>query len=374
GLVGMLLAGMLLGPNLLGLISSEMLEFGTEMRTVALVIILLRAGLKLNRAVLNRIGLRALLLACIPASLEAAAITLLAPPLLGLDYPAALLLGVALCAVSPAVVVPLMLDLMEQKKGNGSDAPTMVLAAASLENTLVIVIFGILMHLYIDRAAPLFRAFAAIPVSVSTGILVGMLTGALLCFLFKIVNPRATKRAMVLIAASMLFLRLEQLMGGRIPFAALPAVMAMGIIILELRDEYAHEMSSKLAKIWIFAEIVLFTMVGAQVDFYVAMKTGLWGIGILVVGLTARMMGVQLCMMGSRFSYNTRLFITTTAVPKGTVQAAIGATPLLMMTGAGMDTGPGEIILAITVLSILVTAPLGAWAISYTGEHFLEKE
>jgi solute carrier family 9B (sodium/hydrogen exchanger), member 1/2 len=172
----------------------------------------------------------------------------------------------------------------------------------------------------------------------------------------------------------MLFLRVEQIVGVHIPFAALPAVMAMGFIILELRDGYAHEMSAKLAKIWIFAEIVLFTMVGAQVDFQVAMKTGLVGIIILAGGLAARVTGVMVCTAGSRFSRKVRLFIATTAIPKGTVQAAIGATPLLMMTGAGMDTAPGETILAITVLSILVTAPLGAWAIAYAGEHFLDGE
>ena len=204
GLVGMLLVGMLLGPNLLGFISSEMLALGVEMRSVALVIILLRAGLKLNRATLNRIGFRALLLAFVPALCEAVAITLLAPHLLGLDYGAAMLLGAVVCAVSPAVVVPLMLDFMERGKGGKSDAPTAVLAAASLENTLVIVIFGILMHLYLGDGGPLFRELAAVPVAVFWGIAVGVAAGAALCFLFKVINPRATKRAMALIALAML--------------------------------------------------------------------------------------------------------------------------------------------------------------------------
>ena len=351
GLVGMLLVGMLLGPNLLGFISIEMLALGVEMRSVALVIILLRAGLKLNRVTLNRIGVRALLLAFVPALLEGIVITLIAPPLLGLDFGAAMLLGAVVCAVSPAVVVPLMLDFMERGKGGKSDAPTAVLAAASLENTLVIVVFGILMHLYLGDGGPLFRELGAVPIAVFLGIVVGLAAGAALCYLFNIINPRATKRAMTLIA-----------------------VMAMGFIILELRDGYAHEMSAKLAKIWIFSEIVLFTMVGAQVDFQVAMKTGLVGIVILTGGLTARIAGVFLCTAGSRFPRRVRLFIATTAIPKGTVQAAIGATPLLMMTSAGVDTAPGETILAITVLSILVTAPLGAWAIAYAGERFLDGE
>lgn len=372
GLVGMLLVGMLLGPHLVGLISPEMLDLGVEMRKVALVIILLRAGLKLNRVTLNRVGLRALLLAVIPASLEVLAVTMLAPPILGLDRSTAILLGITLCAVSPAVVVPLMLEFMERRKDKDADAPTMVLASASLENTLVIVVFGILMQLYVDDTSPLFRELASIPVSIFTGILLGMLLGVTLCYLFKVINPRATKRAMTLIALSMLLLRVEALNNSAFPFAALPAVMAMGFIILEVRDDYAHEISTKLAKIWIFAEIVLFTMVGAQVDFHVAMKTGVLGGLILGGGLFARLVGVQVCLLGSRFSRNTRLFITTTAIPKGTVQAAIGATPLLMMTQAAMDSAPGETILAITVLSILVTAPLGAWAIGYAGEHFLE--
>lgn len=351
-----------------------MLAIGVEMRSVALVIILLRAGLKLNRSTLNHIGFRALLLAFAPAFFEALAITLLAPALLGLNYSAAMLLGAVICAVSPAVVVPLMLDFMERKKGNGSDAPTAVLAAASLENTLIIVMFGILMHLYMGDGGPFFSELAGVPVAVFMGVAVGAIAGAMLCFIFKLINPRATKRALTLIALAMLFLRVEQVLGVHVPFAALPAVMAMGFIILELRDEYAHEMSAKLAKIWIFAEIVLFTMVGAQVDFQVAMKTGLVGIVILTGGLMARIAGVFLCTAGSRFSCKVRLFIATTAIPKGTVQAAIGATPLLMMTKAGMDTAPGETILALTVLSILVTAPLGAWAIAYAGERFLDGE
>jgi len=336
GLVGMLLVGMLLGPHLLGFISPEMLDMGVEMRRVALVIILLRAGLKLDRATLNRVGLRALLLAVIPASFEVIVVALLAPPILGLDRNVAVLLGLTLCAVSPAVVALLMLDFMERRKAQESDAPTMALASASLENTLAIVVFGILMQLYVDDASLLFRNLASIPVSVFIGVLLGVILGALLCVLFKVINPRATKRALTLIALSMLLLRLEQINGSSIPFAALPAVMAMGFIILEVRDDYAHEISSKLAKIWIFAEIVLFTMVGAQVDFLLALKTGLTGGLILSGGLAARLVGVQACLVGSGFSRNIRLFVTATAIPKGTVQAAIGVTPLLMMAEAGM--------------------------------------
>lgn len=374
GLVGMLLVGVLFGPHVLGMISPALFDVGVELRPLALVVILLRAGLKLDRQTLNRVGGRALALACVPAFLEGVAVALLAPRLLGLSPMAAVVLGAVLCAVSPAVVVPMMLSCIDRARGARTGAPTMVLAAASLENTLVIVIIGVLVGLYTGTRNHWLGMLASIPLSMLTGIAAGCITGLALCRIFARFDPRATRRAMALIGISLVLLHVEQLARGHFPFAALPAVMAIGFIMLERYEPYAHEMASKLAKIWIFAEILLFTMIGAQLDLEVALRLGVAGLLLLGAGLVARCLGVQLCLLRGTLSARERLFVCTTCIPKGTVQAAVGAMPLAALAAAGQDTAPGESILAMAVLSIAVTAPLGAWAISYATEHFLEEE
>lgn len=372
GLVGMLLVGVLLGPHLLGMISPALFDVGVELRPLALVVILLRAGLNLDRQTLNRVGIRALALACIPALFEGVAIALLAPRLLGLTPMASVVLGAVLCAVSPAVVVPKMLSCIERRRGARTGAPTMVLAAASLENTLVIVLIGVLVGIYAGSDGHVTRTLAAIPVSLVTGVAVGCLTGLVLCRIFEHINPRATRRAIALIGISLVLIHLEQVTRPYVPFAALPAVMAIGFIMLERYEQYAHEMASKLSKIWIFAEILLFTMIGAQIDPSVAFRIGTAGLLLLGAGLCARCLGVQLCLLRSSLPAGERLFVCASCLPKGTVQAAVGAMPLAALTAAGLDPAPGGTILAMAVLSIAITAPLGAWALDYSAERFLE--
>jgi solute carrier family 9B (sodium/hydrogen exchanger), member 1/2 len=374
GLVGMLLVGVLLGPNLLALISPGLLDIGIQLRLVALVVILLRAGLKLDRQTLNRVGGRALALSIVPALFEGVAVAVLAPVLLGLDYKSSVVLGAVLCAVSPAVVVPLMLSYIDRGKGARNGVPTMVLASSSLENTLVIVVIGVLVSLYAGGQAHPIRQLAVIPVSILIGILVGCATGFVLCRLFERFNPRATRRAITLIGISLALIHIEQATKVWLPFAALPAVMAMGFIMLELYSDYAHEMALKLSKIWIFAEVLLFTMIGAQMDLAVVIQIGVMGILLLGGGLAARSLGVLLCLTQSALKPGERLFVCASYIPKGTVQAAVGATPLAAMAAAGLATGPGETILAMAVLSILITAPLGAWTASLAGERFLKLE
>lgn len=210
-----------------------------------------------------------------------------------------------------------------------------------------------------------------VPVSLVLGIVVGLGVGTGLYLLFDRFNPRATKRMLIVIAVSLLLVRLQQFLAGYIPFAGLVSAMAIGFVILEKREHMAHEISAKLGKLWVFAEIVLFSMVGAQVNISVAWQAGLAGMALVAVGLSARGLGVLACLGGSELNLKERLFVVVAYSPKATVQAAIGSAPLLAMRAAGMNTGPGEIILALAVLSIILTAPLGAWAIDMVGNRVL---
>jgi solute carrier family 9B (sodium/hydrogen exchanger), member 1/2 len=372
GLLGMLLVGVCLGPHALNTVSPSFLGVGPDLRLIALVVILLRVGFELSRATLHRVGLSILLLAFIPATCEGIMITLIGPPLLGLTYMESAILGSVLAAVSPAVVVPLMIRFIKERRGATKDIPSMVMAAASVDDIYVIVAHGIVLSLYVGVQDSLVWRIAGIPVSLVLGAVVGVFIGFCLYRLFDFFNPRATKRMLVVIAISVLLVRLQHHLTGHIPFAGLVAAMAIGFVILEKREHIAHEISAKLLKVWIFAEIILFSSVGAQVDIGVAWQAGLAGIAIIALGLLARGTGVLLCLSRSRLNFRERLFVVASFSPKATVQAAIGGAPLLAMHAAGMPTGPGEIILAVAVLSIILTAPTGAWAIAAMGERILE--
>jgi len=267
----------------------------------------------------------------------------------------------------------MMIGFIERRKGAKKGIPTMILAAASLDDVIAIVIFSILLEVYTGSAGGILLKLAGIPVSIVAGIGVGLVVGWLLLKLFEKFNPRATKRTMIVIGISLLLVRLQDMLEGfGIPFAALLAVMATGFVILERREHMAHEISSKLGKLWVFASIMLFTLVGAQVDISLAWETGAAGIGLIACGLAARSIGVLLSVSGSPLNRKERLFAVVSYWPKATVQAAIGAVPLVVMKQAGMNTAPGETILAMAVLSIVVTAPVGAVAIKLVGEKALD--
>ena len=372
GLVGMLFLGVLFGPYALNWLSPELLSVSDDFRLIALIVILLRAGFELSKDTLNQVGGRVLSLSAIPAIIEGAAITLLGPPLLGLSYMESAILGSVLAAVSPAVVVPLMIRFMERGMGAEKGIPTMVLAASAIDDVFVIVIFSVLVGIYTGSTASIAWQIAGIPISIVLGVGIGLLVGWVLFRLFHRFDPRATKRVLVILGVSVLLVRLEHLVESWVPFAALLAVMALGFIILEKDEHMAHEISAKLGKIWIFAEIVLFTMVGAKVNLDVALNAGLAGAAIIGLGLIARSVGTYGCLLGSDFTVAERVFVVISYLPKATVQAAIGGGALAAMALAGMDQGPGEIILAVAVLSIVLTAPLGAWAIAITGERVLQ--
>jgi len=374
GLTGMLLVGVAFGPEVLGWLSPELGAISGDLRMVALITILLRAGFELSKDTLKKVGGRALLFSFVPAVFEGIAITFLGRWLLDLTYLESAILGSVLAAVSPAVVVPLMIDFLEQRKGTAKGIPTLILAASSIDDVFVIVIYSSLIGLYTGEKANLVWKAAGIPISILLGIVAGLLVGYLLYHFFRRYNPRATKRLLIVLGISVFLVALEHRLEGMVPFAALLAVMTIGFIILEKDEHMAHELSRKLAKLWVFAEILLFALVGAKVNVHVALKAG--GAAAILIGLAliARSIGSYLCLLGSDLTLPERAFVVVSYLPKATVQAAIGGAPLLAMKTTGMDTGPGEVILAVAALSILLTAPAGAWIIRLVGNRVLQQE
>ncbi len=373
-LVGLLILGVILGPHLLNWLDPDLLSISSDLRMTALLVILLRAGLELSRDTLNRVGRTALLLSFVPAVFEGAVIALISPALLGLTHLEGALLGAIIAAVSPAVVVPFMLRFVDENRGNKKGIPTLVLAASSIDDVFVIVVFSILLGIYTGEKVNLIWKLAGIPISIILGIVIGFACAIALYRLFDRFNPRATKRLLILIAVGVLILQIEHLTQKWVPFSGLLAVMAIGFWILEKREAYAHELSGKLAKVWVIAEIILFTMVGAQVDIGVAFRTGLAGASVILIGLIARNAGTWLCLVRSGLNRKEKIFVILSYIPKATVQAAIGAAPLVALQAAGLSTAPGETILAVAVLSIVLTAPLGSLAIVWYGKRALPIE
>ena len=374
GLIGMLAVGLLLGQSGLGLLDPRLLALSGDLRQMALVVILLRVGFGLNLKTLQQVGKRVLLLAWIPATLEGFTISLVAQPLLGLSWLEAGLLGSVIAAVSPAVVVPLMLRLIEERRGTNKAIPQMVMAAASLDDIAVIVVNGALLGLLVTRSTNMSAQLLRLPVGLLLGIAAGAALGWLLIRWIERFRPNANRQVLLILALSLLLLRLQSSINTLVPFTGLVAAMALGVLLLELRPNLAQPISAKLASIWVFAELVLFTLVGAQVDLGVAWRSGLAGLAVLAIGLVARSIGTLLCLQGSELSAGERLFVTVAYIPKATVQAAIGAVPLMAMQAAGMPAAPGEIILAVAVLSIVTTAPLGAWLSGLVADRVLRPE
>lgn len=368
GLLGMLLVGILCGPCVLNVIDPHLMEVSTDLRKVALLVILLRAGLELSKDTLHKIGKTALLMSFIPAVFEAAVITLVGPLLFNITYLEAGILGCIIAAVSPAVVVPLMISYIDKKLGTTKAIPTMIIAASSVDDIFVIVIFTILLGFSNGENNNIALKLLEIPETIIVGIFFGLIIGLIMVFFFKMFNPRATKMGIILIAVAVLFTWFEEFLKDHtyIYFSALLGSMAIGYIILDKAEEKAHKISQKLSKIWVFAEIILFVLVGAQVNINVAWKAGLLGIILIILGLLARSIGTYISVLSTDYTFKERMFCVISYIPKATVQAAIGAIPL------EMGLPGGEIILALAVISIIFTAPLGAIGITLTAERFLE--
>ncbi|MCP4345361.1 MAG: sodium:proton antiporter [Desulfobacterales bacterium] len=366
GLVGMLLVGVLAGPYVLNLISPEMMKVSGDFRKIALIVILLRAGFELHRDTLNRVGRAALIMSSIPAIFEILGVMWIAPKLLGMNYLDAAILGAILAAVSPAVVVPLMIDFMDRGRGSEKGIPTLILAASSVDDVFVIVLFTVFLGMHGGENVNLLAKLSGVPISIVLGIIVGLIPGYFLYRLFQKYDWRPPKRTIVVLSVAILLTWLEQACEKWVPVASLLGVMAIGFIILEKSESIAHIISQKLKKLWVFAELLLFVLVGAQVNIHVAWKAGLAGTVVIMTGLVFRSIGTYVSLFGTPLNRNEKLFCVVSYIPKATVQAAIGAVPL----AAGV--GSGEVILAVAVLSILITAPIGAIGIMFFGEKILD--
>lgn len=275
------------------------------------------------------------------------------------------MLGFIVAAVSPAVIVPQMLDFMQRKLGDDKGIPTLILAGASIDDVFAITLFSTFLGLYGGKNINFAFKILEVPLSIIIGVLLGLLFGIILVKVFEKYHMRDTKKVLIVIGLAILLNNLESFMKGIIPIASLLGIMTIGFIILEKYPAVANRLSSKLSKIWVFAELLLFVLIGAQVNIYVAFNSGLIGFLIIMVGLIARSVGVLLSVKGTDLSLKERLFCVISYTPKATVQAAIGSVPL----SAGVESG--ELILAIAVLSIIITAPLGSIGIKLSGERWL---
>ncbi|KAF0145667.1 MAG: NhaP-type Na+(K+)/H+ antiporter [Nitrospirae bacterium] len=367
GLIGMLLVGIFLGPYVFNVIDPVILTVSSDFRMIALIVILLRAGFATKKDTLNRIGKTAALMGFVPAVFEGAAITFIAPFFFDISLLESAILGFIVAAVSPAIVVPMMLRFIESNKGAKKGIPTLLLASSSLDNVFAIVISSALIGMYSGKGTNIFMKLLEIPVSISLGIALGAAIGFALYRVFKKYQPRATKEGMIVIGSAILLTWVEKTARPFVAVSALSGVIAIGFIILEKSEPIAHKISRKLGKIWVFAEILLFVLVGAQVNIHVAWNAGLAGLVIIFIGLIARSAGTYISLIKTGFSIREKLFCMASYIPKATVQAAIGAVPL------SLGVKSGDIILAVAVLAILFTAPLGAIGMNIIGEKVLEK-
>jgi len=365
GLLGMLILGIVIGPYGLNLISSEILSISADLRKIALIIILLRAGLGLNRETLNKVGVPAIKMSCIPGIFEGLIIMFTASYLLDISLIEGGILGFIIAAVSPAVIVPQMLDLIDKRVGEEKGIPTLILAGASVDDVFAITLFTTFLSLYGGININLFRQLLNIPIAITLGILLGVALGFLMVTLFKKFKIRDTKKVLIILGTAIMLNSMEDFLEGFVPIASLLGVMAIGFILLEKHPIAANSVSSKFNKIWVFAQLLLFVLVGSEVNIHVAINSGLIGIIIIFIGLIGRSTGVLLSLSGTNFNLKERFFCVISYIPKATVQAAIGSVPL------SMGVASGEIILAIAVLSILITAPLGAIGIKTTSGKWL---
>lgn len=363
-LLGMILTGILLGPYVLDLVDSSLLGISADIRKIALIIILTRAGLTLNIEDLKKVGRPAILMCFLPATAELLGMILLAPKLLGLSILESAILGAVVAAVSPAVVVPKMLRLMEEGYGTEQGIPQLILAGASVDDVFVIVLFTTFTGLAQGQGISA-MSFVNVPVSILLGIGLGGLLGFFLAKFFAKVHIRDSAKVLILLSVFFVLVTVEDRMTTVITFSALIAVMFTGISLQKYRKTVAQRLSVKFNKLWVGAEILLFVLVGTTVNIRYAASAGAGMIILIGAVLCFRMVGVFLCLLGTKLTMRERLFCMFAYTPKATVQAAIGGIPLAM----GLSCG--NIVLTVAVLAILITAPLGAFLIDVTYKRFL---
>ena len=366
-LIGMLLTGIALGPYVLNLLEPSLLSVSVDLRQLALVIILTRAGLALDIKDLMKVGRPALLMCFVPACFEIAGMMLIAPPLLGISLLDAAIMGTVVAAVSPAIIVPKMLHLMDQKYGTSKSIPQLIMAGGSVDDVFVIVMFTAFTGLALGGNISAV-SFLQIPVSILSGLVLGVLLGWLLTRYFKRYHMRDSVKVLIILSVSFLLVALERVLKGVLPVSGLLAVMALGATLLKNYEVLALRLSAKFSKLWVGAEILLFVLVGATVDIKYAVGAGLSAVVVILFSLLFRMAGVFICMIKTQLTLKERVFCMIAYLPKATVQAAIGSLPLAM----GLPCG--KIVLTVAVLAILITAPLGAFGIDMTYKRLLEKE
>lgn len=364
-LVGMILTGIILGPHMLNLLDSSIIGISSELRQIALVIILTRAGLALYIKDLKKVGRPAILMCFIPATLEILGFIILGPKLLNLPILDSAILGTVIAAVSPAVIVPRMLKLMEEGYGTNKSIPQLILAGASVDDIFVIVLFTSFTSIATTGSNFSISSIIEIPISIIIGIILGILTGIVLVYLFKKIHIRDSIKILIILSVSFLFITIEDLLKGFIPISGLLAVMSLGATILKIYSKLARRISNKYSKLWVGAEVFLFVLVGASVDIKYVMNSGIITIILILGALVFRIFGVLLSLIKTEMNFKERLFSAIGYMPKATVQAAIGALPL------SMGLASGEIILTVAVLSIIITAPLGATLIDNTYKKLL---
>lgn len=372
-IIGMLLVGILIGPYVLNWLDDSILSISSDLRRMALIIILIKAGLSLDLSDLKRVGRPAVMMACVPASCEILAFFLLAPHILGINRIEAAVMGAVLGAVSPAVVVPRMVQLMEEKRGTGQGIPQMILAGASCDDIYVIVLFSTFVGMAQGGSANMMD-FVNIPISIALGVALGAAVGLLLHLFLETAYRhgcyvRNSTKVILILGLSFLLIAVETWLKGIVSVSGLLAVMSMACVLkIKSSEKVTKRLSAKFGKLWIAAEAILFVLVGAAVDIRCAAQAGAAAVLMIALALVFRAVGVSLCMLGTRLNRKERLFCVIAYLPKATVQAAIGSVPLSM----GLPCG--QLVLSVAVLAILITAPLGAIGIDRTAGRLLMQE
>lgn len=372
-IIGMLITGIVLGPYVLDLLDPSILAISAELRKMALIIILLKAGLSLDLGDLKKVGRPAVLMSCLPASFEILAFFLFAPSILGITRIEAMVMGAVLGAVSPAVVVPRMVQLMDSKYGTKKSIPQMILAGASCDDIFVIVLFTTFVSMAQGGTAKV-TDFINIPVSIGLGVLMGAVTGYFLSLFFETAYAhkhcvRNSTKVIIVLGVSFVLVAVETWLEGIVSVSGLLAVVAMACVLKMKSVAFVSKrLSEKFGKLWIAAEVILFVLVGAAVDISYMGEAGLAAVGMILLALCFRAVGVGVCMIGTELNLKERLFCVIAYLPKATVQAAIGSVPLSL----GLPCG--EMVLTVAVLAILITAPLGAIGMDATYKRLLVKE
>ena len=366
GLLGMILTGIILGPYALNLISPDILDISSDLREIALIIILTRAGLNIDIKDLKKVGRPAILMCFVPALFEITAVTLLAPLFFNISYIEAAIMGSVLAAVSPAVIVPRMIHLIDSGYGKDKSIPQLIMAGASVDDIFVIVLFASFMGMYGGEGFNP-TSLLLVPVSIISGMGLGIISGFIFVKVFKAIHVRDTVKVLIMLSIAFLFVSLEDFIKPYFPVSGLLAVMAFSATILSTYEVLAKRITGKFSKIWVAAEVLLFVLVGAAVDISYLKGAGVASIVFILSALVFRIAGVNVSLLGTSLDKKERIFCSIAYLPKATVQAAIGAVPLAAGVGAG------NLILTVAVVAILISAPLGAIGVDNTYKKLLHK-